>query len=445
MPDEVLSLIFESGHRMSTSWTFAKSISQVSHRFRGVSLNTPLLWTRIFCWYKKDQIETFIRRSGRKDLIITTDSMDFYQSLPRLSSGGRSPKIKPFLRALKNCTDRWSHIETIESYSSLPIAVMEELNMVDFPRLQSISSLEGSRALSKWKLPSLSHVGGVSTYFRPEFPFLGQLTSFTLHPGEDRLKRIECLTETLYSMKSLRHFSITLRGCCQDWGYTHEDTDWDGTVVPDRKGLILDPHSVPIDLLQIHIEPPADLIVLRKTFESLLFLSPSTQEVYLETSGRNSYAAEDFLLNRSHEMVLYGSTISLQIVTNRAQLPSEDFPVLTELVTGCKIVDSVRLETSMSDIIHEEDPVEDFSNLHHLTLQHCHKLTEADVQLLVQKLMGNADPAMGLKLLELISCRQLSEEFLLDLGDEFGTRVKWKVWGSGTSITSQFQQFLIGG
>jgi hypothetical protein len=216
-------------------------------------------------------------------------------------------------------------------------------------------------------------------------------------------------------MKNLQHLSILLCNCRREFGMEND-------TIPLKKNLILEAHSVQIKSLQIRIESDTSQSVVSKVFGNLSFLIADTLEIFMDTFK----PPEVLLRTYSGEMVPYGSAISLQIGTDRRSR-SNDFPLLTELVKGCKIAHSIHIETSTMDIIHPEDPLEVFDNLRHLSLKNCHKLTEEEAKLLTQKLMDEADPAKGLTSLELISCRQLSEGFLLDLGNEFGKKVNWKV------------------
>ncbi|TDL22462.1 hypothetical protein BD410DRAFT_788754 [Rickenella mellea] len=72
MPNEILTLVFERGHRMTSGCAFAKCVSHVSRRFRQTSLRTTLLWSRLSAAYADTQIQTFLERSGQVDLEVST-------------------------------------------------------------------------------------------------------------------------------------------------------------------------------------------------------------------------------------------------------------------------------------------------------------------------------------------------------------------------------------
>ncbi|TDL13571.1 hypothetical protein BD410DRAFT_399393 [Rickenella mellea] len=83
LPDDVLAIIFEMGCHFNEDdlYQFAVCVSHVSHRFRGVALATPLLWTTIQDSYGENEIREFISRSGQLDLHIKRPNNSEIESL----------------------------------------------------------------------------------------------------------------------------------------------------------------------------------------------------------------------------------------------------------------------------------------------------------------------------------------------------------------------------
>ncbi|TDL14628.1 hypothetical protein BD410DRAFT_845857 [Rickenella mellea] len=443
LPDDILSHIFEAGHMMSKGWSFARSVSQVSARFRQISFRTPLLWTRIFATYPPDQIREFIHRSGQMDLEVFPDARDWnnFDSWRTVGNPVEDMKVTKqeelFYEISRECTHRWAHLQLdLAGPRILEVPMMEECGLTDFPRLRSLAPHDWN-SFAHWRLPSLSHVGGRQTRFDPNFPFLGQVTSLTLCPDFDDINDIYALTETLYSLKNLQHFSLTLRSGIGDAAYDSEDSEPEPEPNAEVERLILDVHSVHIGSLEIYVQAPTPRKVVSLAFDALSFLAPSTSTIFLEISGK--IRPEAFLYASTGKFFPYGSTISLRIVDTDVKntLPPKGFRLLTRLVRGSQIARSIDIEAPTLGLIRENDLTgnwKDFAILRRLSFKHCHQLREQDVKFLVERLIINTDPDMGLKLLELISCRQLSKEFLLALGDEFGSKVKWQLWLSD-SIT----------
>ncbi|TDL22459.1 hypothetical protein BD410DRAFT_263197 [Rickenella mellea] len=100
LPDEILSLAFEAGHRTTRSCHFANRVSRVSRRFRQISFRTPLLWTRLSVSYTDSQLQAFLSRSGQMDLDVST------------MGGWDLSKVKLglFIQTLQPYSHRWSHL-----------------------------------------------------------------------------------------------------------------------------------------------------------------------------------------------------------------------------------------------------------------------------------------------------------------------------------------------
>ncbi|TDL16149.1 hypothetical protein BD410DRAFT_645667 [Rickenella mellea] len=176
MPDEILSLIFEACHRMTDGWTFARCVRQVSWRFRQVSYQTPLLWTRFSPDLSDSQVQAFIARSGGMDLEVSTD-----WSIPEVED--------KLLHTLCPHSKRWSSLK-LESPSTASV-----MNMLDM-----------------WELPSLSRIRVHNPQYRLGFSFQSQLTSVTLSLFEQDVD-FRLLAHTLRGMTSMRHLFLTLDEC----------------------------------------------------------------------------------------------------------------------------------------------------------------------------------------------------------------------------------------
>ncbi|TDL19277.1 hypothetical protein BD410DRAFT_443671 [Rickenella mellea] len=101
LPDDVLAIFFEMGHRTSEvkagELEFGLSVSRVSRRFRRISLRTPLLWRRFRNDFGKRKLREFISRSGQLDLDV---DLDHWSRIPAES----------FLKLMGETSHRWSSL-----------------------------------------------------------------------------------------------------------------------------------------------------------------------------------------------------------------------------------------------------------------------------------------------------------------------------------------------
>ncbi len=72
----------------------------------------------------------------------------------------------------------------------------------------------------------------------------------------------------------------------------------------------------------------------------------------------------------------------------------------------------------------DNDDWERIRSLDQLRFVNCDAFTEHEIEALTTKLLPN-DAGNGVQSLEIISCKMISEDFLLGLQEEVGDRLKW--------------------
>ncbi|TDL21199.1 hypothetical protein BD410DRAFT_307904 [Rickenella mellea] len=390
LPDDVLAIIFEMGRHFNEDdpYQFAVCVSHVSHRFRSVALATPSLWTTISDSYGENQTREFISRSGRLDLDI---------KMPHNSS------IESFLEALKDTSYRWSSLEIIEQETE---DVMMQLGMTDLPQLRYLT-YACPVELSAFSIPRLSQVEGWWWVLPAESCLLSNITHVDFRlSGEG--KCIEDLTKTLHSMKNLQDLSLILAVIIG------------ANILPLDNTAFPKPHSVHIDRLAVTIlgEKQDHSALL---FDALMHLTPSTLELSI-------YSIEPvgFFFNSEHEMFPFASVIKLHVPH-----AIDVMMTLVNLMRHCDIVKTVHFDTPManglsawSHGLRNNDDWERIRSLDHLRFTNCDEFTASDVEALTTILLPN-EAENGLQSLEIISCKWISEDFLLALHDEVGDRLKW--------------------
>ncbi|TDL22455.1 hypothetical protein BD410DRAFT_839886 [Rickenella mellea] len=314
LPDELLSHIFEAGHGMTVGWTFTKAVSQVSRRFRQVSLRTPLLWTRIFAYYTADQIEGFLSLSGRMDLDISTQPY----------GSERLAYLRRFLPHL----NRWTTLRHLDEATA---RLMRDIGFTDLPRLEALHHHCTNDPIS-W---SLFRVNGYNIF--PDPICYSRLTSFEFAVnGHGRIFDTESFAQAVYSMKSLRQLSLTINDC---------------TSANIKVETTHDLHSVPIDALHVAVKGRTSYALVDSFYVSLSFLSASTVHFTLVdvryAPDEDNTPLEFYYASESELMFPYGSVINVTTLGIEERFDPNVHPgLLVWLVEDCKIAHTINFDTT---------------------------------------------------------------------------------------------------
>ncbi|TDL23549.1 hypothetical protein BD410DRAFT_802772 [Rickenella mellea] len=386
LPDELLARIFEIGHLSTGKCDASLRASHVSSRFRQIALQTPLLWTRINARYTKEQMQTFLSRAGNLGLDVIC------RFCPR--------KGNPFLDVVGSLSSRWASL-TIMDFSQA--SMISGAGLTAFPNLKYISQYYAGPKLSEWDMPSLSHHVGRSVSISNQQ--LSQLTSLEVHFVEDYLD-VPSLARAFYQAKNLQDLSLRFINCKPEY-------------TPSLKAEeIPPPHSFSVNSLKITISGDGSVVhdFIQPMNSALAHLSPLEVDISLESTPITC------LYDARGEIFPHGSTIKLRIARSCDLLD-----ILARLVRRCDIARSVHFEAPMgyfSAKTLQTCDWSDFSSLRHLRFQNCDGLLEEYVKTIASNLFFD-EAEKGIQLLEFVSCKRISEDFLLNLSDDYGERVKW--------------------
>ncbi|TDL22461.1 hypothetical protein BD410DRAFT_788752 [Rickenella mellea] len=218
---------------------------------------------------------------------------------------------------------------------------------------------------------------------------------------------IASLAPTFHAMKNLKALSVTVKE------FRGSFTPPDGRVggTPDR-------HSVPIDTLDLALQDRSKSIVIEPFYDYLSFLKPSTVNLSLEgLLDTDISLPRKSCLAGTVGIFPYGSTINTRLLPidipqpNTIHIEARTASFLTPWPTPWMI---------------PQDDWKFFIPLRYIRLTRCDYLTEWEVHALATKLIGHARPKTGLQRLEVISCRGISVEFLLDLSEKVGSKLIWE-------------------
>lgn len=397
LPDEILAHIFKMGHLTTDYSEFSLRVSHVSHRFRQVSLRTPILWARFSTLLPDDQIEAFISRSARLDLHLST----YWSQDSPLS------EIELFLSRLGEHSNRWS---TLVLYNHDVLSTMQALGFTDLSRLQAIEHHLFDASWSSWNLPSLS--GLIWHYcFDISFPLFPQLTSLSVEFFHTVDVSMADFTKALLSMKSLREFSVSLE---------RVNSIRPDPTLDNAKVVCPTPRSVHIEKLNIRMMHQTRCSVIRPIFCALSCLSPSVTHMTLEN-----------LLYDYPQIRMLDDKLPLAPIVHICIFRGGEknigtlgeYPLLPVLLQH-DIVHSIHIEAPTAPIIAPWDPLSPSGSLRNLSLKNCDQLTEDDLQKLAE-LINLTDEVEGLQTLDVISCRGISKDFLLNLEEVVGKKLRW--------------------
>ncbi|TDL20748.1 hypothetical protein BD410DRAFT_790395 [Rickenella mellea] len=215
LPDELLANIFTLGHLSTTSRDSDRSpiggdyalrgVSHVSHRFREISLVTPILWSRLSVLYPDSKLQAFLSRSGQVDLEIDT-----YH--PFISN------FKEKLKTLSTYSHRWSRLLIMDEETE---RFMQKLGLTKFPRLRHLYH-ECPITSTAWQMPLLSHIECSSCHFGPGVPFLEQLTTFEVSFEHMDSVNLDEFAQVVHNMSNLRKLSVQLIYLYSEYMFTSE-------------------------------------------------------------------------------------------------------------------------------------------------------------------------------------------------------------------------------
>ncbi|TDL15741.1 hypothetical protein BD410DRAFT_796138 [Rickenella mellea] len=395
IPDEILAHIFESGHQMSEDSEFALRISHVSHRFRQVSLQAPLLWTRLSSRHSEDQIDAFISRSGKLDLEVALSDED--------DADDTAAKLRSFLQLAGPHSDRWSGL--LLAAEPVSPQMMEEARITSFPHLRYINQEFYDLPNLQWNTPLLSRFRGYCLDSPHSVTFLSQLTCMEL--SDEYYFDLTSFAHVLHRMSNLRNLSLQFHHC--DGGARNP------TVMPEQENPEL--HSFHLESLKVTLGHSVGFEFVESLYAILAYFTASLVDISLLTWG--NIHPRHFLINSAFP---YGSTVRLQIECV-CTLPE----LLKGLLKNCKILRSVQFEKSnFNRITHGYIPPtwSDFPSFRHIRFHDCVMSDEKHVGAMARSfLTGEAET--DFRSLEIISCHKISEEFLEDLQDELGERLIW--------------------
>ncbi|TDL15802.1 hypothetical protein BD410DRAFT_84897 [Rickenella mellea] len=252
-------------------------------------------------------------------------------------------------------------------------------------------------------MPLLKSIQGQTWSCTPDIPYLSQLTSVHLQFMRDSLD-IPGLSKTLHALENMQDLSLELDNCLL---FT---VDTRNRYTASKSPRL---HSFKIKTLEVSLLGNTSDAVVRLLYDALEYLAPSTVDISLKTSSNRV-----LLYNSNLHSFPYGSSIRLDIGQTCNILL-----ILKDVLQYCSILHSIRIEAPLAFADGGCVPPEG-SSLRHLRFENCDSILEKDVAFFVKEFLS-PDSEIGLRSLEFVSCKRISEDFLLEMQDEVGNGLKW--------------------
>ncbi|TDL21188.1 hypothetical protein BD410DRAFT_899020 [Rickenella mellea] len=366
LPDELLAKIFVFEHfSVEPLDNYAlRSVSHVCHRFREVALHTPRSWTRLAARNPDAQIQTFLSRS-----------------------------VGPY-------SNRWSHLELCD----LAPSIMRKRGVNTFPRLRYLHHWDVD--LFTCQMPSLSHIVLVAPSVRPETSFQTQLTDFEIIFQDEDEVDIDGLARALQCMRSLRDLNVhSLRS-----GHGDNDSGWK---------INLKPHSVQIDSLTVSVGEGVAPKVAQELYGVLSVFKASRLDTSLENVDE---VPINYLINSEGKLLIF-STLMVFRINQELDIPR----LIRTISESCDIAHTIYFDTPVAYHFCTHWPFNPkgwspVTSICHLQFLNCVTLDENSVDV-----MAKHPVFAGIQKLEILHCSHVSEEYLLELQDEVGEKLKWTI------------------
>lgn len=228
LPDELLLLIFQFAALSSSDETkHAVRISHVSRKFRAIALGEHRFWTTLHTSAKKDELDTFLSRSGQD-----TDLRDVvYINTNRFI-------LKDFMDVCCSTAPRWKSLAVVEaagmrSFGPTANSVLEIMDRrydLHFLRLHELHvdgsldleemdehGVQGGRFKPAWFSPNLRILR--CKYFLPlPSPAFSSLSSLatSIYISDDYRDRLREFYSFLYSTPTITELDFQISGVCGD-------------------------------------------------------------------------------------------------------------------------------------------------------------------------------------------------------------------------------------
>ncbi|TDL18044.1 hypothetical protein BD410DRAFT_513226 [Rickenella mellea] len=419
LPDEILAKVFEMGHNLSEDYDFSLTVSHVCHRFRAVALKTPSLWTRLYTNVAPPLTSAFISRAGRVNVDVTFSSKI---SWPR--------KLKPDtinknLDILRPTADRWYRLR----FQSMP----SKSQMQSLPyQLSQLRHLECSEAYPEYLDIFASSMQVFKVFDIPPPSHRLRITAFDVTFGRSEDVREAVLA--LYEMKNLRNLSVTFDMCLSDGDESRfrpldDDSDDEENKIEDRWNW-----DISLDTMSVTVKNFTDPPVVGQLYDNILIRSIARSSITLDklSGGEDSVG---FLYAEESEQIAFSApfmSVRLSRCMDNYHV-WESFDLLTRLLEFHRLTSrTIHIDSPLATFIDQRDanksaaekPWTYYSSLRHLQLKNCDQLCEWQLQAFADKLVL-PEEGKGLQSLVIITCRGISEDFLLELRETMGNKLRW--------------------
>ncbi|TDL14187.1 hypothetical protein BD410DRAFT_277678 [Rickenella mellea] len=260
-------------------------------------------------------------------------------------------------------------------------------------------------------MPLLSYFHGFR-HITQNRQLLAQLTCIDLWFFNDRLDVVS-MARVFYKARNLQDLKLTFCNC----------KPWRAST-PLAVAEIPPPLSVKINTLKITVSGdnpgPKSMVynIIQPLHNALSYLLPSQIDICLD------HCPFETLYGTDGEFFPDGDSIRLDIAG-----PCSMINILATLLRRCVIASSVHFKAPKAFFLNplcDRDIWPSSPSIRRVSFRNCDTITEGEVKALANRLLS-CRGRVGLQFLELHHCKDISEECLLNLHDEFGDKLVWKL------------------
>ncbi|TDL16658.1 hypothetical protein BD410DRAFT_831959 [Rickenella mellea] len=399
IPNEILVNIFRIGHRSTRNYSFLISVTHVCRRFRSLALQESSLWTgiKVTPRYNTDKILAFIDRSRQQDLDVTFT----------IGGYGLHAERADFPDAFQASSLRWTSFHTDSgSFQYIPV----DLPLSRVRKLYFVN--ESSEYVNNipWMLPGLQGFVGLNAI--PKFCCTTPLLTECMLAFSKRFIQASEFMNCLAQLLSIENLQLVFQN----------------TTPLDHNSMAAAPLTLMPAVQTLHVTMEVeDDVRLVKALLSRLVMANMSRLIIGCQDVKDAVTVLKPLYSRYPRV--FGTPRIIGLNISSAKDVDITAIILEPLHCVCHlsiIIPHAKVITTLASYSGgNEDLREKIGSLQILRFVQCHQLLEQQVETLADNLLDNGS-GRGIQLLEIFSCRSISEGFLKDMSRKLGDKISWR-------------------
>ncbi|KLO16175.1 hypothetical protein SCHPADRAFT_995279 [Schizopora paradoxa] len=367
LPDDVLAEIIELAALEGKPNFRALRLSQVSRRFRAISLHLPKIWSRVsYDYHGLEMTRLYATRSNHTGLEVTMEDCEHYIESRRMLQA-----------AVPFCHEWLSFSYTVFHEASHFCCVKEHQTPMKLPRLVRLESVNDYEEVYKmYEMPNLK-----SAHFTNSIPspsFLSTISTFSMtfnHHDEDDFVDLGELWDFLVATPTIRDLSLAFKSPLEAFG---EGMPYSKLSLPGIEtftlNVVFSDYTFDPDSWDDYRDFVYHLVMPNVSHVNL--------SVIFNSRGKCTPEKDDFVFNLLPRSELHPklTSLSLTVVDGRAMFEkstnAEEYDdILAFPAEFAPFLTSIKLRTNYEFYLYLEDDTP-FFPLRRLELDYCPRITD---------------------------------------------------------------------